>query len=48
METFRFTVELEVEVEAFDVRDAEEALEDVFGIGHELAVDILDMRIIDD
>lgn len=47
MERYKFTVEIEVEVEAFDRTDAVEAIEDVFGIGHELAVDVLDIRILD-
>lgn len=38
MEQFKYTVKLEVEVQAFDESDAWDALQDAFGIGETGAV----------
>lgn len=40
METFKYTVKLTVEVEAFDESDAWDAVQDAFGIGEELGVTV--------
>ena len=40
METFQYTVKLNVTVEAFDESDAWEALQDAFGVGQTGAVDV--------
>lgn len=42
MNTFRYTVKLEVEVEAFDESDAWDAVQDAFGVGDELGVRVTD------
>ena len=44
MKTFRYLVELEVEVEAFDENDAREALEDAFGLGEDCGVTIKSVK----
>jgi len=38
MDTFKYKVVLEVEVDAFDSEDAEVAVEDTFGIGENLGI----------
>lgn len=40
METFRYKVVLEIEVDAFDDSDAWEAIEDEFGVGEQMGVRI--------
>lgn len=40
MNTYRFKVTLEIEIDAFDETDAEVALEDAFGMGENLGVRI--------
>ena len=40
MNKFKYLVELEVEVEAFDDGDARELLEDCFGLGEDCGVTI--------
>lgn len=40
MKTFKYLVELEVEVDAFDSTDARELLEDCFGLGEDCGVTI--------
>lgn len=42
METYKYTVKLTVEVEAFDESDAWDAVQDAFGIGEELGVKVTD------
>ena len=42
METFKYKVELVVEVDAFDEGDAWEAVQDNFGIGENSGVTVLD------
>lgn len=42
MNTYRYTVKLEVEVEAFDASDAWEAVQDAFGVGEEMGVTVTD------
>lgn len=38
METFKYTVKLEVEIEAFDESDAWDAIQEAFGVGETGAV----------
>ena len=38
MNSFKYTVKLEVEVEAFDESDAWDALQDAFGVGENMGV----------
>lgn len=40
MDKFRYTVKLEVEVEAFDEGDAFDLIQDVFGIGDQSGVTV--------
>lgn len=40
MNKFKYLVELEVEVEAYDQSDARDILEDVFGLGEDCGVTI--------
>lgn len=40
MENYKYTVTLEVEVEAFDESDAWDALQDAFGVGDQMGVNI--------
>ena len=42
METFKYIVTLNVEVEAFDESDAWDAVQDAFGIGEEMGVRVTD------
>jgi len=42
MDTFRYTVKLEVEVEAFDDSDAWDAVQESFGVGATGAVVVTD------
>lgn len=38
MDKFRYTVKLEIEIEAFDESDAWDAVQEAFGVGHTGAV----------
>lgn len=42
MNTYRYTIKLEVEVEAFDDSDAWDAVQDAFGVGEEMGVKVTD------
>lgn len=42
MKKFRYRVSMEVEVQAYDQTDAFEAVQDVFGIGEEMGVNVVD------
>ena len=45
MDIFKFLVELEVEVEAYDASDAHEMVEDAFGLGEDCGVTIKTVKI---
>lgn len=45
MDKYKFSVELVVEVEAFDEFDAEEAVRDEFGLGTSGSVEVLESEI---
>jgi hypothetical protein len=45
MDTYTFTVSLEVQVEAFSEDDAKELVEDVFGPGSDCGVEVVDFNI---
>lgn len=45
MNKFRYSVNLVVEVEAFDPIDAEEAVRDAFGLGDQCGVEIIESEI---
>ncbi len=40
MDKFKFTVVLEIEVEAFDYTDALDAIQDTFGIGEDAGINV--------
>ena len=42
MNTYKYTIKLTVEVEAFDESDAWDAVQEAFGIGHTGAVTVTD------
>ena len=42
MEKFLYEVVLQVQVEAFDESDAFDAIQDAFGVGEELGVDVVE------
>lgn len=42
METFEYTVKLIVTVDAFDESDAWDAVQDAFGIGDQMGVNVVD------
>lgn len=42
MDKFKYTVRLEVEVDAFDESDAWDAVQDAFGIGENMGVVVTD------
>jgi hypothetical protein len=42
METYRYTIKLDVEVEAFDDSDAWDAVQDAFGVGDQMGVRVVD------
>jgi hypothetical protein len=42
MQTYTYTIKLEVEVEAFDESDAWDAVQDAFGVGEEMGVKVTD------
>lgn len=44
MDTFRYKVELTVEVESFDAGDAWEAIQDTFGIGESGSLTVTDFE----
>lgn len=44
MDTFKYKVVLEVEVEAFDANDAWEAIQDSFGLGDNGATTVTDFE----
>lgn len=43
METYKFVVTLEVEVQAYNPMDATEMVEDCFGLGEDCGVEITDV-----
>lgn len=45
MDTFRYRVTLDVEIEAFDESDAIDALYDQFGVGDQQGVNITDCEV---
>lgn len=47
MDTYRFKIELEIEVDAFTPDDAEDSIKDVFGPGKECGLDVLSLVVVD-
>jgi hypothetical protein len=45
MDKYLYTIRLEVEVEAYDESDAQEIIEDTFGVGEDGGVDITKLTI---
>ena len=45
MKTFRYSVDLIVEVDAFDEIDAEEAVRDAFGLGDQCGIEIVESEV---
>lgn len=45
MDTFKFVVELEVNVDAFEEVDAIEMIRDSFGLGEDCGVEIVSLKI---
>lgn len=45
MNTYKFKVELVVEVEAFDPFDAEDSIRDAFGLGEVYGINIIESEI---
>lgn len=45
MKDFRYSVNLVVEVEAFDEIDAEEAVRDAFGLGDQCGIEIVESEV---
>jgi len=45
MKTYRYRIVLEVEVPAFDVNDADAAVEDAFGVGEDCGVNITRSKV---
>lgn len=45
MNTYSFSISLQVSVEAFDVQDALEALEDVFGPGDSAGLNVTNLKV---
>lgn len=45
MNKYKFSVELVVEVEAFDPFDAEESVRDVFGLGDNCGVEVIESEV---
>jgi hypothetical protein len=47
MNKYRYSVNLVVEVEAFDPIDAEDAVRDAFGLGDQCGVEIVESEVSD-
>lgn len=47
MQTYRATVTLEVEVQAFDPSDALDAIEDVFGVGECGGIEVKEYKVLE-
>lgn len=47
MNKYKYSVNLVVEVEAFDPIDAEEAVRDAFGLGDQCGVEIVESEVSD-
>jgi len=45
MRTFKYSVSLVVEVEAFDEIDAEEAVRDAFGLGDVCGIEVIESEV---
>lgn len=45
MKTFKYSVNLVVEVEAFDEIDAAEAVRDTFGLGDQCGIEIVESEV---
>lgn len=45
MNTFRYSVSLVVEVQAFDEIDAEDAVRDAFGLGDQCGIEIIEAEV---
>lgn len=45
MNTYTFTLEVKVEVEAYNEADAEDAVQDVFGRGEDCGITVTDLKI---
>lgn len=45
MKTYKYSVNLVVEVEAFDPIDAEEAVRDTFGLGDQCGIEIVESEV---
>lgn len=47
MDTYRYKIELEIEVDAFTSDDAEDSIKDVFGVGADCGLDVLSFKVLD-
>lgn len=47
MNTYKFTVLLQVEVDAYDESDAADAVQDVFGIGDSAGLDVTNFEVVE-
>lgn len=47
MKTFRYEVVLQVEVDAFEESDAWDAVQDAFGLGEQMGVNIVDCKYLE-
>jgi hypothetical protein len=47
MKTYRFSILLDVEVEAFTEEDAKEAIRDCLGEGETLGLNVIDFEVVD-
>lgn len=47
MNTYRVSVTLEVEVQAFDPADALSAVEDVFGVGETCGIEVKESKVLE-
>ena len=45
METYEFTIRLKVRVDAYSEQDAEEAINDVFGVGTDCGLEVVHMDV---
>lgn len=45
MKTYKFTLEVEVEVDAYSAQDAEDMVQDVFGPGNDCGVEVNSLKI---
>lgn len=45
MNTYRYVLSVEVEVDAFSEEDAEDAIEEMFGPGNDCGIEVKNLRI---